>query len=138
MHIGAVSIFSCIPIVIVGGKRTFDQLPREIAKNRAILASACSRAEHEFEHFCYPSGYLNSAGDDVLRGSGIKSATMVEQGINAPGAHPYRLRRFLDGRSVSQASFEAYLSGALEIYETAIKKLPDCDTADKAYDKHLK
>jgi peptidoglycan/xylan/chitin deacetylase (PgdA/CDA1 family) len=106
------------------GKAPFEQLPTEIAKNRAVLASACCRAEYEFEHFCYPSGYLNPTGDDVLRSSGIRSATMVEQGLNTPGANPYRLRRFLDGRSVSQASFEAYLSGALEIYEMAIKRVP--------------
>jgi peptidoglycan/xylan/chitin deacetylase (PgdA/CDA1 family) len=106
------------------GKATFDQLAAELAENRAVLASACSKAERDFEHFCYPSGFLNPAGDEVLRGCGIKSATTIEQGINAPGSHPYRLRRFLDGRSVSQASFEAYLSGTLEIYEAAIHKLP--------------
>jgi peptidoglycan/xylan/chitin deacetylase (PgdA/CDA1 family) len=100
-----------------------DRLAVEIAKNRAVLASACSKAEGDFDHFCYPSGYLNRAGDDVLKRSGIKSATMVEQGINGPGTHPYRLRRFLDGRSVSQASFEAYLSGALELYEAGKTRL---------------
>jgi peptidoglycan/xylan/chitin deacetylase (PgdA/CDA1 family) len=99
-----------------------DQLSTEIARNRAVLALACSRAEDQFDHFCYPSGRLNPAGDEVLRQYGIKSATMIEQGINPVGTHPYRLRRFLDGRSVSQVGFEAYLSGALEIYETAIRK----------------
>jgi len=101
-----------------------DRLAVEIAKNKAVLALACSRPENDFEHFCYPSGYLNPAGDDVLKRNGIKSATMVDQGINAPGTDPYRLRRFLDGRSVSQASFEAYLSGALEIYENVQSKFP--------------
>jgi len=100
-----------------------NRLAVEIAKNKAVLASACSRAESDFEHFCYPSGYLNPAGDDVLKHGGIKSATMVNQGINASGTHPYRLRRFLDGQSVTQASFEAYLSGALESYETVVTKL---------------
>jgi peptidoglycan/xylan/chitin deacetylase (PgdA/CDA1 family) len=104
------------------GAASPDRLAVEIAKNKAVLASACSRAESDFEHFCYPSGYLNPAGDDVLKRSGIKSATMVDQGINPPGTHSYRLRRFLDGRSISQASFEAYLSGALEIYGKAFQK----------------
>jgi peptidoglycan/xylan/chitin deacetylase (PgdA/CDA1 family) len=99
-----------------------ERLAVEIAKNKAILASACSRPESDFEHFCYPSGYLNPAGDDVLKRSGIKSATMVDQGINPPGTHSYRLRRFLDGRVVSQARFEAYLSGTLEVYEKTTKK----------------
>lgn len=104
------------------GKAPPDRLQMEIARNRAVLASACGMSESDFSHFCYPSGYLNPAGDDVLRSSGIKSAMMVDQGINSPATHPYRLRRFMDGHSVSQASFEAYLSGALEFYETALKK----------------
>lgn len=106
------------------GEAAPDQLSDEITENRSILASACCRADDELVHFCYPSGDLNPAGEDVLRQNGIKSATMVEQGVNPAGTHPYRLRRFLDGRSVSQANFEAYLSGMLEFYVAAIGKLP--------------
>ena len=55
----------------------------------------------------------------VLAAQGVRSATLVEQGTNAPGANLYRLRRFLDGRSVSEAEFDAYLSGALDLVDAA-------------------
>jgi peptidoglycan/xylan/chitin deacetylase (PgdA/CDA1 family) len=93
-----------------------DHLEREIADNRAALARACSRPEQSFAHFCYPSGIGHPSAIRVLSGAGIKSATLGD-GINAPGADPYRLRRFMDGRSVSEAEFQGYLSGALDVYD---------------------
>lgn len=88
-------------------------LAAELSDNRAALARACGKTA--FQHFCYPSGQYVPAAEATLAAAGIRSATLVEHGINPPGTHPYRLRRFLDGRSVSQAVFEAYLSGVLEI-----------------------
>ncbi len=93
-----------------------DYLEREIADNRVALARACGRPEQSFNHFCYPSGVAHSSASAVLDRIGVRSATMVEEGINSRGTNPYRLRRFLDGRSVSDAEFQAYLSGALEGY----------------------
>lgn len=90
-----------------------DHVAAEIADNRASLAAM--GVPGPLEHFCYPSGAYNPLADDVLRACGVRSATMTEQGINAPGANPWRLRRFLDARSVSQATFEAYLAGALDL-----------------------
>jgi peptidoglycan/xylan/chitin deacetylase (PgdA/CDA1 family) len=98
-----------------------DHLEREIADNRASLARACGRPELSFSHFCYPSGVAHSSAVAVLEGAGIRSATLVEVGINKRSTNPYRLRRFLDGRSVSEAEFQAYLSGALELYCTVKK-----------------
>jgi hypothetical protein len=49
----------------------------------------------------------------LLAACGVRSATLTEEGLNPPGANPFRLRRFLDGRSVSDAEFDAYLSGVL-------------------------
>jgi peptidoglycan/xylan/chitin deacetylase (PgdA/CDA1 family) len=95
-----------------------DELDREIADNRRALARASAREGSTFDHFCYPGGGYDSRAEAILKEARIKSATLVDQGINAPGTNPYRLRRFLDGRSVSQAKFEAYLSGALEIYDS--------------------
>jgi peptidoglycan/xylan/chitin deacetylase (PgdA/CDA1 family) len=99
--------------------RLGDELEREIADNRDWLATACGRPVGSFEHFCYPSGIYNDRAIAVLRGTGIKSATIVTPGCNAPGASPFMLRRFLDGRSVSQELFEAYLAGTLELCAVA-------------------
>ncbi len=95
-----------------------DNLAREIADNRAVLAQACGRPEQSFSHFCYPSGVAHSSAVAIFKNVGVKSATLCDDGINPQGADPYRLRRFLDGRSVSDAAFQAYLSGALAVYST--------------------
>ena len=95
-----------------------SDLEREIADNRAALARACGRPEQSFRHFCYPSGLAHSSAVAVLEAAGVGSATLAESGINPPGANPYRLRRFLDGRLVSEAAFEAYLSGAQALFRT--------------------
>ena len=65
-----------------------------------------------------PSGLAHSSAVAVLEAAGVDSATLTESGINPPGANPYRLRRFLDGRLVSEAAFEAYLSGAQALFRT--------------------
>lgn len=93
-----------------------ETLGRELADNRAALARACGNAMR-FEHFCYPSGNYRPSVEVVLAAAGVRSATLVDHGINPPGTNPYRLRRFLDGRSVSRTMIEAYLSGALALVE---------------------
>jgi len=99
-----------------------DDLEQEIADNRASLARACGKPERSFSHFCYPSGIAHSSAGAVLQRNGVKSATLVEDGINKRGTDPYRLRRFLDGRSVSDVEFQGYLSGALELYSKAKRR----------------
>ncbi len=99
-----------------------DYLAQEIADNRAALTRACGRPEQSFTHFCYPSGIVHRSAAAILKDAGVRSAALVEEGINPPGTSPYRLRRFLDGRSVSRAAFEAYLSGARELYR-AVRRL---------------
>jgi peptidoglycan/xylan/chitin deacetylase (PgdA/CDA1 family) len=103
-----------------------EQLERELADNRAALARACGKPEQSFSHFCYPSGVADPFCAAVLKAAGVKSATLVEEGINPHGANPYRLRRFLDGRSTSEIVFQAYLSGTLALYRTVsnFTKLP--------------
>ena len=95
-----------------------DHLEQEIADNRAALARSCGRPEQSFSHFCYPSGIVHRSAGAILKDIGVKSATLVDEGINPPGTSPYWLRRFLDGRSVSPVAFEAYLSGVRELYRT--------------------
>lgn len=98
-----------------------DALPREIADNRAFLASVSGGS---LDHFCYPSGTFHPRAPDLLAASGVRSATLVEEGLNPPGANPYTLRRFLDGRSVSDAEFDAYLSGVLHFLRPLRALLP--------------
>jgi peptidoglycan/xylan/chitin deacetylase (PgdA/CDA1 family) len=91
--------------------RRADELPAEIAQNRAFLERATGT--NGFVHFCYPSGSFHPTAPALLAASGIASATLVEEGLNAPGTDPLALRRFLDGRRVSDVEFDAYLSGLL-------------------------
>ena len=98
-------------------------LERELTENRARLAAWTGRPESHFRHFCYPSGEFHPDAEPVLDRLGIRSATLTEQGTNAPGANPLRLRRFLDGRSVSDAEFDAYLSGALDTIDAAVARV---------------
>ena len=88
-----------------------DSLPRELDENRAFLHAAVG--ETRLEHFCYPSGSYHPQAPALLAASGVRSGTLVDEGLNAPGSDPLVLRRFLDGRSISDAQFDAYLSGIL-------------------------
>ncbi|HEX5185038.1 MAG TPA: polysaccharide deacetylase family protein [Allosphingosinicella sp.] len=91
--------------------RRVDDLPRELEENRAFLAAALGKSE--LVHFCHPSGTNHPRARALLAASGIRSATLVKEGLNAPGTDPLALRRFLDGRRVSDVEFDAYLSGLL-------------------------
>lgn len=90
------------------------QLAKEIDDNRRSLSEACGAAN--LNHFCYPSGNFDDAAIAVLAGAGIRSATTCEEGLSSATTDPYKIPRFLDGRSITQAKFEAYLGGALELY----------------------
>jgi peptidoglycan/xylan/chitin deacetylase (PgdA/CDA1 family) len=92
-----------------------DFLITDLLDNRAVLRAACG--SDDIRHFCYPNGHYDSAARDALAGANIKSATLCDPGLNAPGSDPFTLRRFLDGRPVMQEEFEAYLCGALDLYQ---------------------
>jgi peptidoglycan/xylan/chitin deacetylase (PgdA/CDA1 family) len=87
-----------------------DALADEVEENRAILTAATGT---EPIHFCYPSGTYHPDAPARLAACGVRSATLVTEGLNPPGADPYTLRRLLDGRRVSDVEFDAYLAGAL-------------------------
>jgi peptidoglycan/xylan/chitin deacetylase (PgdA/CDA1 family) len=91
--------------------RHVDALPREIEENRAFLRAALG--DVPLVHFCHPSGSNHPRARALLAASGIRSSTLVEEGLNAPGTDPLALRRFLDGRRVGDVEFDAYLSGTL-------------------------
>jgi peptidoglycan/xylan/chitin deacetylase (PgdA/CDA1 family) len=87
------------------------QLVPEVEANRAALAAATGGAPAE--HFCYPSGTYHPSAPALLAASGVRSATLVREGLNPPGASPYALRRFVDAQHVAASSFDAYLDGTL-------------------------
>lgn len=90
--------------------RSVDRLVPEIEENRAFLAAATGAWPR---HFCYPSGTYHPRAPALLAALGIRSATLVTEGLNAPCVNPHALRRFMDGRWVSDAEFDAYLAGTL-------------------------
>jgi peptidoglycan/xylan/chitin deacetylase (PgdA/CDA1 family) len=96
-------------------------LPGELCENRSFLAEACN--SDDFHHFCYPNGRYHPQASEFLAAAGVRSAVLTQHGLNPPDADPFALRRFLDGRSVTQAEFEAYLCGALDLYATAAARL---------------
>jgi peptidoglycan/xylan/chitin deacetylase (PgdA/CDA1 family) len=100
-----------------------DTLAQELGENRALLAEWTGLPSDHFNHFCYPSGEYEPEAEPVLAAQGVRSATLVDQGTNGARAHPYRLRRFLDGRSISDAEFDAYLSGALDVLDAAAARV---------------
>lgn len=93
-----------------------DFVAGEIAENRAHLRRMVGDGK-PLDQFCYPSGGFDAKGEAILADCGVKSATLVDEGINVPGTNPYRLRRFLDGRSVARIHVHAYLSGTLDLIE---------------------
>lgn len=103
-------------------KKHVDTLPRELAENRDFLRAAIG--DYHFAHFCYPSGATHPRAGALLAASGVRSATVDQTGLNAPGVDPFALRRLLDGRSVSDAEFDAYLSGVLHYTEALRALLP--------------
>jgi peptidoglycan/xylan/chitin deacetylase (PgdA/CDA1 family) len=98
-----------------------DDLAADVADNRLALQTIVPSAQ--LNHFCYPSGTYHRQADTVLANLGVRSATLIESGINPPGSNPYRLRRFVDGRSVPQIEFEAYLAGVLHFVDLALSRL---------------
>lgn len=94
------------------------RLGMEIEDNRAFLTDAIGAGQ--FDHFCYPGGSFHHLAPTLLAQNGVRSATLVEEGINPPGADPYVLRRFLDGPGVGTETFDAYLSGTLH-YLSALR-----------------
>lgn len=91
--------------------RHVEELPHELAENREFLAEVLG--SDALDHFCFPSGSFHPDAHAMLLEAGIRSATLCDLGLNAPGCDPLALRRLLDGRNVSDAAFDAYLDGTL-------------------------
>jgi peptidoglycan/xylan/chitin deacetylase (PgdA/CDA1 family) len=91
-----------------------NTLAQEIEDNRQALDRLLGPSSQRV-HFCYPSGIFRPDCADILRQAGVVSATTTDSGFVWQDSNPYALPRILDGESVSDAEFEAELSGLLEI-----------------------
>ena len=91
-----------------------DRLENEISDNRASISRLLPAAD--CMHFCYPSGVFHPQAPSVLKASRVRSATLCTPGLNKAGCDLMTLKRFLDGRSVTQPMFEAWLSGLTSVF----------------------
>ncbi len=104
-----------------------DRLAGEIAENRRYLQGLLPG--HRLNHFCYPSGSYDPAAPQVLATAGVRSATLSENGLNDRHSHRYRLNRLIDGASISQSLFEAWLAGLSDCFP----RRPPGSAADRQY-----
>ena len=85
---------------------------RELIDNGAIVRVIAAR---EPTHFCYPSGRFDRWQDEWLRRHGVQSGTTCVPGFVRAETPQYQLGRFLDGADIDQLTFEAEMSGVLEL-----------------------
>jgi peptidoglycan/xylan/chitin deacetylase (PgdA/CDA1 family) len=96
----------------------------EVLENRRALSALLDGGS--FEHFCYPSGEYSPCQWPWLEELGVKSATSCEPGLNYPGTPQFGVRRFLDDSKVSSITFEAELSGFLELTRRGRARIRRC------------
>ncbi|MFK7964983.1 MAG: polysaccharide deacetylase family protein [Burkholderiaceae bacterium] len=89
------------------------RLEDEISDNRLSISRLLPKAD--CTHFCYPSGVFHPQAPSILQASKVRSATLCTPGLNKAGCDLMTLKRFLDGRSVTQPMFEAWLSGLTSV-----------------------
>ena len=80
----------------------------EIRENRDWVEATVGKPA---DHFCYPNGHYRPEFPKWLREAGIKSATTSNLGVVSPASNPLLLPRLSDSTNVSNARFEAWLSG---------------------------
>lgn len=85
---------------------------REIADNRAHLDAVGGSSG---THFCYPNGDYRADAAGWLRALGVESATTCVPGIATRESDPMLLPRFIDTTSISDTTFEAWLSGVADL-----------------------
>jgi len=88
-------------------------------------------------HFCYPGGSWSEEQLAFLQEAGIDSAVTCEAGNNGPGSNRLALKRFLDGQHISNAEFEAEVTGLSDalrrcrarLHPAAVPPAPACKDA---------
>lgn len=96
-------------------------IPGQAEQNRANIELCRERIRAaglpEATHYCYPSGSFDDQAAEVMRATGVATATTCLPGLvdmRDPDARWF-LPRFLDGGSVDMIEFEAEMSGFLEM-----------------------
>jgi len=97
-----------------------ESIRDEVIMNKDRLAP---HVHFPLRHFCYPSGVHCREMYGYLERSGVLSATTVIPGFVTPKSNRYALNRILDGESTSELEFEAELSGLLELFRGAGRRL---------------
>lgn len=93
-------------------------LDRELRDNLAALMRQTGLPAEHFQHFCYPSGRFEPKAKPILEAAGVKSATLTDEGLNAPAQNPFELMRFMDGRNIDDIDMLSYLSGVRHFAKT--------------------
>lgn len=87
---------------------------REVRDNRAALTEIFGPGAAP-RHFCYPSGEHYPEHPAWLRAEGVDSATTCEPGLATRRTDPYLLPRLLDGDTVTDHQFAAWISGLSDL-----------------------
>ncbi|MDD1795377.1 polysaccharide deacetylase family protein [Enterovibrio sp. ZSDZ42] len=98
-----------------------DAIHHEIETNREVLTAQIASPK-ALTHFCYPSGIWSPEHLPELNALGIRTATTLDEGLNARTEHPLKLKRNLvmDSRSLNQ--FIVTLSGVVDTLRWAMGK----------------
>jgi len=91
----------------------FETYTYEIEENKKQIENIIHNTP---EHHCYPSGEYNEQCFNYLKRLSVKTATTCKPGFCDEKTNPYELPRFLDGENISQITFEAEVSGVLELF----------------------
>jgi peptidoglycan/xylan/chitin deacetylase (PgdA/CDA1 family) len=105
MHRGGICFGAHTMSHPVVSRLSVPELDRELVESKQILEE---RIQEPVLDFAYPFGKvgdLSPAAERMLARCKYRSAVTTEQGLNAPGVHPFRLHRVSIGEEHSLAMF---------------------------------
>lgn len=88
-------------------------IEKEIQTNKNRMLETLSPS-NPLVHFCYPSGIWSPEHLPELESNGIKTATTLDEGLNAKIEHPLKLKRNLVMDSRTLDHFIVIISGVLD------------------------
>lgn len=92
--------------------RRKERLLQEIDKNREAITAMTGKPP---QHFCYPGGFFLPEFGGWLQDHGIASATTCETGMATALSHRMMLPRLLDGTTLMETEFDAWVSGLSQL-----------------------